>query len=61
MQDNRCPNCENDITESVNATIIAMIKEGDMRPRPLTCPHCSEALVVSATIASSLQREAVEA
>ena len=61
MQDNRCPNCENDITESVNATIIAMITEGDMRPRSLTCPHCNESLVVSATVTSSLQREAVEA
>ena len=61
MQDNRCPNCENDITESVKATIIAMIQDGDTQPRPLSCPHCNEALIVTATITSSLQREPVVA
>jgi predicted RNA-binding Zn-ribbon protein involved in translation (DUF1610 family) len=59
MQDNRCPNCENDITTSVNTTIIAMLDAGDSRPRALTCPHCTESLIVSATITRTLQREAV--
>lgn len=54
MQDNRCPNCKNDITGTVNAAIIAMVDQGDRQPRPVTCPHCSEALVVSAQIAASL-------
>lgn len=61
MQDNRCPNCENDITESVNTAVIAMIASGDAQPRALSCPHCSESLVVSAKVTSSLQREAVVA
>ena len=57
MPDNRCPNCENDIPQSVNDTIIAMIKAGDFQPRPLSCPHCNEPLIVTATVMSSLQRE----
>lgn len=59
MQDNRCPNCENDITTTVNAAIIAMVEESDRQPRAVTCPHCGESLIVSAQVVSSLQREAV--
>ncbi|MGC4085544.1 MAG: hypothetical protein QM736_26325 [Vicinamibacterales bacterium] len=54
MRDNRCPNCKNDITSTVNAAIIAMIDDEDRAPRPIACPHCDESLVVSAQIASSL-------
>ena len=29
MQDNRCPNCENDISETVTSTLVAMLQAGD--------------------------------
>ena len=33
MQDNRCPNCQNDISETVTSTIVAMLQDGERTPR----------------------------
>ncbi|MGE3958656.1 MAG: hypothetical protein AB7H96_18230 [Vicinamibacterales bacterium] len=61
MQDNRCPNCENDITTTVNTAVAAMVQAGDTQPRAVECPHCSEPLVLSARVTTTLQREVVVA
>ncbi len=45
MQDNRCPNCENDLTDTVTASVITMLQTGERRPRAVACPHCNEPLV----------------
>ena len=41
MADNRCPNCENDITQTVTTTLIAMLQAGERGSRELSCPHCA--------------------
>ena len=58
MQDNRCPNCENDLTDTVTSTLIAMLQEGDAKTRAVQCPHCGEALTVTARVTTSVAREA---
>jgi hypothetical protein len=57
MPDNRCPNCENDITETVNNTLIDMIRAGNERSQTIDCPHCGEALTVTAQVSTALLRE----
>lgn len=57
MQDNRCPNCENDISETVTSTLVAMLQAGDSGSRTLLCPHCGEALSVTARVTTTLLRE----
>ena len=57
MQDNRCPSCENDITETVNETLIDMIRAGNDRSRAVNCPHCGETLTVTARVSTALVRE----
>lgn len=57
MQDNRCPNCQNDISDVVTSTVIAMLKTGERRPCTISCPHCGEELTVAAQIATTLSRE----
>jgi hypothetical protein len=57
MQDNRCPNCENDITETVKATLVTMIQEGSGSMRSIACPHCGESLTVTAQVSTNLLRE----
>jgi hypothetical protein len=56
MHDNRCPNCENDITTTVTSTVIAMLQDGDTEPRIISCPHCAENLNVSAQVSTTLMQ-----
>jgi uncharacterized protein with PIN domain len=57
MNDNRCPNCENDISQTVTATVIAMLEQGESSPRTIACPHCGEELSVSARVSTLLSRQ----
>ena len=57
MQDNRCPNCENDISTTVTSTLISMLLDGERRSCGVSCPHCGEDLTVTAQISTSLSRE----
>ena len=54
MADNRCPNCENDITQTVTTTLIAMLQAGERGSRELSCPHCAAELSVSAQVTTAL-------
>ncbi|MBS1817642.1 MAG: hypothetical protein JSU08_06920 [Acidobacteria bacterium] len=54
MADNRCPSCQNDLTSTVNDTIVAMIQADEREPRAVSCPHCGEPLVISARVTSAI-------
>lgn len=54
MADNRCPNCENDITQTVNTTLIAMLQAGERGSREFSCPHCGAELSVAARLTTTL-------
>lgn len=57
MNDNRCPNCENDLTESVVTAIVANIAAGSQEPEPLSCPHCGEPLQVTIALQATISRQ----
>jgi len=61
MQGNRCPNCENDLNDAVTAVIIATLRTGETGPMTIECPHCGEGLTVTASVKTSVAREAVSA
>jgi hypothetical protein len=61
MQGNRCPNCENDLNDAVTAVIITKLRTGDNGAMPIDCPHCSEELVVTASVKTTVERAAVSA
>ena len=61
MQGNRCPNCENDLNDAVTAVIIAKLRTGESGPMTIECPHCGEELTVTASVKTSVAREAVSA
>jgi hypothetical protein len=61
MQGNRCPNCENDINDVVNAVIIGALELDKSGPLPVECPHCGESLVVRAMVQTSIEREMAHA
>ena len=56
MQGQRCPNCENDINEVMTTAVIAIIQRGNPGSAPITCPHCGEELMLSASVQASVGR-----
>ena len=60
MRDNRCPTCENDISDAVNAAVVRAVTSGSEGVDSLRCPHCDAALSVTINLSTtlSLQRAA---
>lgn len=54
MRDNRCPNCENDISEAVTSAIVSRLQKGGGESDVVTCPHCGVALSLTVNIDTSL-------
>jgi hypothetical protein len=59
MRDDKCPNCENDITDAVNLAIVSRLDGGEAASDLVTCPHCAEVLILTVSIDTSLSRQAV--
>lgn len=57
MQDHRCPNCDNDLSDSVMSAIVSRLRAGGKGPEPMACPHCSEPLQVTVAINATLSRQ----
>jgi primosomal protein N' len=57
MDANRCPDCENDITESMNSAIIACVNAGSAGVASVTCPHCGEELNVAVAVSAAVMRK----
>jgi len=57
MRNDQCPNCENDISDAVNAAIVARLQAGDAESDTLICPNCSTALTLTVNIETSLARQ----
>jgi hypothetical protein len=58
MRDNRCPNCDNDISEVVTSAIVSRLKAaGEGGPDVVTCPHCATELSLTVNIDTSLSRQ----
>ena len=56
MNDSRCPNCQNDLTESVHFAIVAMVDAGASGVADVQCPHCGETLEVYVKISTAIVR-----
>ena len=56
MRENRCPNCENDISEVVTSAIVSRLTAGGTEPEVVTCPHCGTELSLTVNIDASLAR-----
>ena len=56
MRDNRCPNCDNDISEAVTAAIVSKLTAGESQSDVVTCPHCGTELSLTVNIDASLSR-----
>ena len=55
MRDNRCPSCNNDLTQTVNGAIIARLQQPDDEASSVvTCPHCAADLSVAMSIRTTL-------
>jgi hypothetical protein len=57
MRDNRCPNCDNDITEVVTSAIVSRLQAGGAESDVVTCPHCGTELSLIVNIEASLSRQ----
>jgi hypothetical protein len=53
MRDNRCPSCENDITEDLAPALVACL-DGDGGVETVTCPHCHAELSLTVAINTTL-------
>lgn len=58
MDGYRCPECQNDISETIDATLIELIKAGKTGTAPMQCPHCGTELSVAAQVTATLSRQA---
>jgi hypothetical protein len=58
MNDNRCPNCENDVTDAVMAATMRQLRAGGAGTETMICPHCGEELQVAVTLNVRLERPA---
>ena len=56
MRDNRCPSCENDISDVVTSAIVRRLTAGESEPDVVTCPHCGTELTLTVSIDASLSR-----
>jgi hypothetical protein len=56
MPENKCPNCENDISEVVTSAIVARLTSGGVESEVVTCPHCGTDLGLTVNIDASLSR-----
>jgi ribosomal protein S27AE len=57
MRNDQCPNCENDISDAVNAAIVSRLQAGDAESDTLLCPNCGTALTLTVNIETSLARQ----
>ncbi len=57
MPDNRCPSCQNDVSEAVRNTLVALLRDGATGTRSFACPHCGEPLSVTARVTTRLQKD----
>lgn len=58
MDGNRCPECQNDVSETITETLIGLIKAGNAGTAAMQCPHCGTELNVSARVTATLSRQA---
>ena len=58
MTDNRCPNCENDVTDAVMAATVRRLRAGGAGTEEMECPHCGEQLQVAVSLNVRLERTA---
>jgi hypothetical protein len=56
MRENKCPNCENDISEVVTSAIVARLVAGGSESDVVTCPHCATELSLTVNIDATLSR-----
>ena len=57
MRDNRCPSCDNDISEVVTSAIVSRLQAGATESDVVTCPHCGAELSLTVNIDTSLSRQ----
>ena len=60
MDGNRCPECQNDLTDSLTSAIVGMITSraaGVAASGALTCPHCGTELRVNANVTATITRQ----
>ena len=54
MRDDKCPSCENDISDTVTAAIVSRLQAGGSEADPIACPHCGAALLLTVSIDTRL-------
>ncbi len=57
MDASRCPECENDLTETTTSTIVNLLKTGKIGVAAMTCPHCGTELSVDARVTATITRQ----
>jgi uncharacterized protein (UPF0212 family) len=54
MRENKCPSCENDISDVVTAAIVSRLTAGGSESDVVTCPHCGTELSLTVNIDARL-------
>ena len=56
MRDNRCPSCENDLSDVITSTIIKTYRGAGPEVHTISCPHCVTELSISVDVTTRLSR-----